>query len=184
MRSSKGQYQNKFVRFLTTPIRILGKARDIYVRRITDCATRVSYGQAMGCSAALPKSFSVSSSRSNDGEDLRELIRAASVRTLIERIDMDVILKQQGAANSTGSKGCPSALASAWARLMKTGPAILKELVLERRRICCIQEAEAMLSQIQALCSESSDPPFSQTVSRARDCMLGIVVIKNCSHLL
>ncbi|KAG6648852.1 uncharacterized protein LOC122314779 [Carya illinoinensis] len=107
MRSRKGKYQNKFVRFLTTPIRILGKARDIYVRRITDCATGVSYGQAMGCSAALPKSFSVSSSRSNDGEDLRELIRAASVRTLIERIDMDVILKQQGAANPTGSKGLP-----------------------------------------------------------------------------
>ncbi|KAF5456086.1 hypothetical protein F2P56_025598 [Juglans regia] len=107
MRSSKGQYQNKFMRFLTTPIRILGKARDIYVRRITDCATRVSYGQAMGCSAALPKSFSVSSSRSNDGDDLRELIRAASVRTLIESIDMDAILKQQGAANSTGSKGLP-----------------------------------------------------------------------------
>ncbi|KAI8023116.1 hypothetical protein LOK49_LG03G01834 [Camellia lanceoleosa] len=52
------------MRFITIPIRALGKARDFYVRIITDCAQRVSYGGAMGIQSGpihnLPKSFSVS----------------------------------------------------------------------------------------------------------------------------
>ncbi|CAL5400662.1 unnamed protein product [Camellia sinensis] len=52
------------MRFITIPVRALGKARDFYVRIITDCAKRVSYGGAMGIQSGpihnLPKSFSVS----------------------------------------------------------------------------------------------------------------------------
>lgn len=120
---SKGN-QNKFVRFITTPIRILGKARDVYVRRITDCATGVRYGQSTGCPNALPKSFSVTSSRSNDDEELRELIRAASVRTLIERIDMEMIMKQQaaGGTQNRGSEGLPKSCSVGMGRIDEDGP--------------------------------------------------------------
>ncbi|GMY17390.1 hypothetical protein FCV25MIE_12629 [Fagus crenata] len=104
---SKAHQQNKFVRFITIPIRVLCKARDFYVRSITDCAPRVGHSShPIGCTVMLPKSYSVSSSRSNDAEDLRELIRAASARTLADTIDMEMILnKQQGMG--MGSKRLP-----------------------------------------------------------------------------
>ncbi|GMP60685.1 hypothetical protein CsSME_00023441 [Camellia sinensis var. sinensis] len=61
---TKASNQNRLMRFITIPIRALGKARDFYVRIITDCAQRVSYGGAMGIQSGpihnLPKSFSVS----------------------------------------------------------------------------------------------------------------------------
>ncbi|KAG6644371.1 hypothetical protein I3843_08G051700 [Carya illinoinensis] len=120
---SKGN-QNKFVRFITTPIRILGKARDVYVRSITDCATGVRYGQSTGGPTALPKSFSVSSTRSNNDEELRELIRAASVRTLIERIDMEMIMKQQAG----GSKGLPKSCSVGMGRIDEDGPCDFEEV--------------------------------------------------------
>ncbi|KAA8528447.1 hypothetical protein F0562_035802 [Nyssa sinensis] len=96
---TKASNQNKFLRILTIPIRVLSKARDFYVRSMTDCAERVSYGNVMGGPAgqlsSLPKSFSVSSSRSDDGEDLRELIRATSTRSLGNRVELDLYMKQQ-----------------------------------------------------------------------------------------
>ncbi|XP_035548618.1 uncharacterized protein LOC109015906 [Juglans regia] len=125
--TSKGN-QNKFVRFITTPIRILGKARDVYVRSITNCATGVRYGQSTGCPTALPKSFSVSSSRSNNDEELRELIRAASVRTLIERIDMEMIMKQQAGMQSRGSKVLPKSCSVGMGRIDEDGPCDFEEV--------------------------------------------------------
>ncbi|XVE55729.1 hypothetical protein DITRI_Ditri03aG0181700 [Diplodiscus trichospermus] len=105
---SKGH--NKLVRFITVPFRALGKARDLYVRSLTRCASRVSYGQSScdyrGEYPGLPRSFSASSATSDDGEDLKELIRAASVRSLGHRNEIEMYLQQQ-LGLKMGSKGLP-----------------------------------------------------------------------------
>lgn len=127
---SKGHQQNKFVRFITIPLRILGRARDFYVRSVTDCAANISYTQSTGCPAMLPKSLSVSSSRSNGSEDMRELIRAASARTLVERIDMDMMLKQQGTqpTSMAGSKGLPKCTSVGMGKIDEDGPCDFEEV--------------------------------------------------------
>ncbi|KAL6982403.1 hypothetical protein U1Q18_005466 [Sarracenia purpurea var. burkii] len=96
---SKASNQNRFVRILTLPIRVLSKARDFYVRSLTDCSEKISYGNAMGIASAqvsfLPKSFSVSSSMSDNGDDLRELVRAASTRRLGNSVEMDLYMQRR-----------------------------------------------------------------------------------------
>ncbi|KAK6923164.1 hypothetical protein RJ641_011468 [Dillenia turbinata] len=95
------------MRCLKAPIRILVKARDFYVKSMTDCAERVSYGSIMGCptgqtSTSLPRSFSVNSTKSmRQDDDLRELIRAASTRSLGNRVDLDL----QGQLKSPRNRG-------------------------------------------------------------------------------
>uniref|UniRef100_A0A5B7BGH2 Uncharacterized protein n=1 Tax=Davidia involucrata TaxID=16924 RepID=A0A5B7BGH2_DAVIN len=95
---TKASNQNRFMRIITIPIRVLSKARDFYVRSITDCATNVNVGgvPAAGQLPSLPRSFSGISSRSScDNEDLRELIRAASSRSLGNRVELDLHMQQQ-----------------------------------------------------------------------------------------
>ncbi|KAK2660109.1 hypothetical protein Ddye_006642 [Dipteronia dyeriana] len=118
MRSSKHN-QNKFVRFITIPIRVLSKARDMYVKSLTDYAKGARYRNTTpGQFAALPKSFSVGPVRSNtDNEDYKELVRAASVRSMGHTNEAEMLLQQhmgrpppQATATATavvGSKGFP-----------------------------------------------------------------------------
>ncbi|KAF6136885.1 hypothetical protein GIB67_018924 [Kingdonia uniflora] len=84
---------NKFMRCIKAPIRVLSKVRDLYIRSMTQCAGSTAFGGNMGgpsgqAMSTLPRSFSVNSSRSDD-EDLRELIRVASQKTLKEN-NLDV----------------------------------------------------------------------------------------------
>ncbi|KAM7474768.1 hypothetical protein LguiB_022011 [Lonicera macranthoides] len=76
-----------FMRIVTLPIRVLGKARDFYMKTMFDCAGRIGEGSVVvGCSAPpqvshLPRNFSGSSLKEGrDMEDLRELIRVMSMR--------------------------------------------------------------------------------------------------------
>uniref|UniRef100_A0A5B7BAM2 Uncharacterized protein n=1 Tax=Davidia involucrata TaxID=16924 RepID=A0A5B7BAM2_DAVIN len=100
MRTKGSNQSNRFMRIITIPIRVLSKAKDFYVRSMTDCAERVSYGNVMGGPAggqvsSLPKSFSVNSSRSNDSD---ELIRTTSARRSsmgINRVELDLYMQQQ-----------------------------------------------------------------------------------------
>lgn len=126
---TKGYHQNKFVRFITLPIRILVKTKDFYVRSMTSCAQGVGVGQAMGGGVALPKSFSVNSSRCNEGDDLSELIRAASARTSVDGIDVEMILKQQAAQTTTvaGSKGLPKSCSVGMGRIDEDTPCDFEE---------------------------------------------------------
>ncbi|XP_027333549.1 uncharacterized protein LOC113848293 [Abrus precatorius] len=104
MMKRKGQRQSVLVRIMGSPIRALGKARDMYVRSITNCGQNMSYGNPMdsaGRFSALSRSHSAATSRSEGNEDFAELVRAASARTLVNRIDMDLVLKQHH-GNSTG----------------------------------------------------------------------------------
>lgn len=90
--------QSKFIRFIRLPLTVLVKARDFYVRSLTEYAAKGNYGNGMasqgGQFPSLPKSFSVGASRSNDSEDYRELIRAASVRSLGHRNEVDLLIQQ------------------------------------------------------------------------------------------
>lgn len=100
----KTKSHNRLMRILSLPVRVLSRARDFYVRSMTDYADRVGYGN-LGCPGghypALPRSFSVSvASRSNENDDLKELIRAASARRFGDRIDVDAMLRKAGAGSS------------------------------------------------------------------------------------
>ncbi|KAI3465246.1 hypothetical protein Pfo_021909 [Paulownia fortunei] len=112
---SKASQQNRFLRIITVPIRALCKARDFYVKSMTDYADRMNYGNVVavpGTSqvSVLPKSFSVSSARSNySNEDFQELVRAASARGIGDRVELDSYIKQQMKMRS-GSGGGPRAM--------------------------------------------------------------------------
>ncbi|KAL0352165.1 UNVERIFIED_CONTAM: hypothetical protein Scaly_1605200 [Sesamum calycinum] len=72
---SRASHQNRILRIITIPVRALSRARDFYVRSLTDYADRMNYGNVIavpGTSqvSTLPKSFSVSSARSSyENED-------------------------------------------------------------------------------------------------------------------
>ncbi|KAL8058662.1 hypothetical protein ABFX02_03G034400 [Erythranthe guttata] len=89
---SKSSQRKLFMRIITTPIRALCKARDLYVRGLTEYGDRMNLGNVMAvqgtsqCSG-LPRSFSVSTARSTQNEDLPELFRAASARSTGNRAD-------------------------------------------------------------------------------------------------
>ena len=107
---AKAQSQNRFMRIITIPIRVLSKARDFYVRSLRDAAERVSCGNAMGCPGAhistLPKSFSVSSSRSSDGEDVGSLSRSVSASSSSNRVDMNVFLQPPRMGSRAAPRSC------------------------------------------------------------------------------
>ncbi|KAJ1430379.1 hypothetical protein SESBI_07878 [Sesbania bispinosa] len=121
MRKGKDQKQNKIVRFITTPIRVLGKARDMYVRSITKCGHNMNYSSPVDA-AALPRSFSAATTRSNGSEDYTELVRAASARTLVNRIDVDLVLKQQQQQQPVSSNGLPKSVSVGMGRIDEDKP--------------------------------------------------------------
>ncbi|KAM2593101.1 hypothetical protein TB1_042302 [Malus domestica] len=109
MRKTKVNSQNKFMKIIMVPIRVLSKAKDFYVRSMTDMGGRVAYSGAVGglggnVTQGLPKSFSVSSTSSRlseNGDDYSELIRAASARNYGGRIDVNMIMQEQMKRSAT-----------------------------------------------------------------------------------
>ncbi|KAA8531550.1 hypothetical protein F0562_006259 [Nyssa sinensis] len=104
--SKKPSKETRLSRCLKAPIRLLIKARDFYVQSTSECAGRVGYGTVMGCPTAqistLPNSFSVNSSKSsNSDEDYRELVRIASTRSLGNKIELDLLRRQQSRQSPT-----------------------------------------------------------------------------------
>ncbi|KAF5192904.1 hypothetical protein FRX31_017508 [Thalictrum thalictroides] len=91
------KHEGKFIKCVKAPIRLLTKARDFYVNSLTDCTGRMNaVGYPTGPVNMMPRSFSTNSVRSNDDEDFRELIRAASQRGLREKIQLEIRQQQQG----------------------------------------------------------------------------------------
>ncbi|CAA2968408.1 uncharacterized protein LOC111386524 [Olea europaea var. sylvestris] len=88
---SKVSGQNSFLRVITIPYRVLCKARDFYVRSITDCSVMANYRPTN--MRGLSKSYSVRSSLSSESEDFRELVRASSNRRT--DLDLELYLQQQ-----------------------------------------------------------------------------------------
>ncbi|XP_052188504.1 uncharacterized protein LOC127798903 [Diospyros lotus] len=123
---AKENGQSRFLRLITLPIRALGKARDFYVRSMTDYAGKLTHGNyasgpTAGQLSSLPKSFSVSSSRSNENDDFRELIRAASTRsTLGNRVDvndMELYMQQHGQVRRPAADAVPRSRSVAMGRI-------------------------------------------------------------------
>lgn len=118
------------MRIISAPIRVLCRARDLYVRTMSDYADRLGSG-SMGCSIGqyppLPRSFSAASSRSSDyDDDLRELIRAASSRSYGGRIDIEAILgrRDSGAVSklNLGSRVLPKSASVGMGRIDEDEP--------------------------------------------------------------
>ncbi|KAL5706700.1 hypothetical protein ACHQM5_024833 [Ranunculus cassubicifolius] len=96
MNNKVAKLESKFTKCIKAPFRVLCKARDFYVRSLTDCSGQMSYGGAVGQGNNLPRSYSVTSStRSNDDEDLRELIREASQKGLVAQLEMEIRKQRQ-----------------------------------------------------------------------------------------
>ncbi|KAJ8545972.1 hypothetical protein K7X08_018555 [Anisodus acutangulus] len=86
--STKGSKESRINKCIKAPIRVLIKARDYYVHSLMERSGRIGYGSVMGVPqiSALPRSFSVNSSVSSSrDEDLRELMRIASRKSLLNR---------------------------------------------------------------------------------------------------
>ncbi|GAB2222426.1 hypothetical protein Droror1_Dr00013644 [Drosera rotundifolia] len=95
-----GAQKSKIMRIVAMPMKLLSKARDSYVKGMNSYADFNYYGggAAFGPSMTgnpLPRSFSTSSMRAKETEDLRDLVRAASSKTFGEKIDMNACLKEE-----------------------------------------------------------------------------------------
>ncbi|KAH0469014.1 hypothetical protein IEQ34_002246 [Dendrobium chrysotoxum] len=85
MTKETGTIRHRLSRFIRAPLR---RARDYYVRSMTDLAGRMHYGAAaVGmsypciCATEVPRSYNLSAAQlSNVDEELRDLIRFASRR--------------------------------------------------------------------------------------------------------
>ncbi|KAK2631675.1 hypothetical protein EUGRSUZ_L02595 [Eucalyptus grandis] len=144
----------KLSKLLKAPIRILTKARDFYVRSLTDCSGHIGYGSVMGCPTGqintLPRSFSVSlteSGSANADEDYRELVRLASLRSLSSRVGSDLTRTEHVAGQSpmaaTNNK-MPRSFSTGIGRIDEDKPcefgedAMVKADVYTRSRSTCL----------------------------------------------
>ncbi|KAL0797597.1 hypothetical protein Bca101_052771 [Brassica carinata] len=93
-----GQNKNKFLRIISTPFRALNK---FYVRSITGCVPRTHYSSSVSVSDPFSRSrgsSSASSRRTTDfgiDDDYSELVRAASVRSLGHKNEIDMFIIQE-----------------------------------------------------------------------------------------
>ncbi|WOK99597.1 hypothetical protein Cni_G08309 [Canna indica] len=76
-----GRKSGRFNQALKAPFRMLSRARDLYVRSMTSCAGRIEHLGPQLAYPTLPRSFSTHSAGATSAdEDLRELIRVASLK--------------------------------------------------------------------------------------------------------
>ncbi|XP_076946160.1 uncharacterized protein LOC143617514 [Bidens hawaiensis] len=114
------------MRIITTPYRAICKARDFYIRSITDCANHTNYGAA-SFGAPISRTSSTSSFGSNTAtaEDLRELIRANSTARMcnveITRADVELYVKQY-MMTTKGSRRVPRSASVGMGRIDEDGP--------------------------------------------------------------
>ncbi|KAL2537227.1 uncharacterized protein Fot_18618 [Forsythia ovata] len=79
MGRNKEKKQNKFIHFMTAPIRILIKAREFYMNTMFDCAKRID--QTCVVQPQLHRDLSgVGLFKEGDNGDVMEIIRRASAR--------------------------------------------------------------------------------------------------------
>ncbi|XWS68147.1 hypothetical protein CRYUN_Cryun04dG0066300 [Craigia yunnanensis] len=95
----KANKQSKLMKITCSPIRILSKIKDLYVKSILDCSGRVGYGGGIDyhtppAASHLPKSFSVNSSKASDDEESRKLLRAASKRGIDSKVEQKMQQQQ------------------------------------------------------------------------------------------
>ncbi|XVF15404.1 hypothetical protein REPUB_Repub09cG0150200 [Reevesia pubescens] len=126
---------SKLCRYLKAPLRILIKARDFYIKSMTEYSDRIGYGSVMGCPTGqlntLPRSYSVSSTKSSHGDDdLRELIRAASTRSLGKKVRLDLNRRQQTRQlSTTGANNKPRSHSVGIGRIDEDEPCDFEECI-------------------------------------------------------
>ncbi|ONK64849.1 uncharacterized protein A4U43_C07F30620 [Asparagus officinalis] len=87
---------SKWVRCLKAPVRVLTSVRDLYIKGMKGCAGRVQHNAGTLAYPSFARgnygySFDHSARSSASGEDLSELIRAASVRKMQVRSQSVVV---------------------------------------------------------------------------------------------
>ncbi|GAA0140687.1 hypothetical protein Leryth_017168 [Lithospermum erythrorhizon] len=128
--------QNRFLRIVTIPVRALVKAKDFYVRSMINCTSGVGYG-GMGTVhvAQLPRSFSARSSMSNESEDFIELVRAASGKGTLSKLDLQMYLQQQMMMQNNkgvaGSRKMPRSASVAMGKIDEDAPFDFGEDIVE-----------------------------------------------------
>lgn len=122
--SRKAGQQNRFVRIISSPYRALCKARDFYVRSMLDCANSNAIGLQSSSQVPLPRSFSAASSRSHDDDvDYRELVRAASARSIgSSGVDLEAYVKAKGGPRSGPRALPPRSISVAMGRIDEERP--------------------------------------------------------------
>ncbi|XP_057774857.1 uncharacterized protein LOC130993837 [Salvia miltiorrhiza] len=124
--NTKARQKNMFVRIISSPYRALCRARDLYVRSMLDCASSNAIGlQSSSQGGTLPRSFSVASSRSHhdDDADYRELVRAASARSIGgSGVDLHAYLKQERKAKAGPRALPPRSISVAMGRIDEDRP--------------------------------------------------------------
>ncbi|XP_022773926.1 uncharacterized protein LOC111316178 [Durio zibethinus] len=132
--STKGSKESKLSRYLKAPIRVLVKARDFYMKSMTEYSDRLGYGTVMGCPTGqvntLPRSYSVGSTKSGDGDDdLKELMRVASTRSLGNKVKLDLLKRQQArqSPNTTVTNNLPRSRSVGIGRIDEEKPCDFEE---------------------------------------------------------
>nr|XP_009763021.1 PREDICTED: uncharacterized protein LOC104214978 [Nicotiana sylvestris]XP_016470354.1 PREDICTED: uncharacterized protein LOC107792630 [Nicotiana tabacum] len=125
--SAKASKESKIKKCIKAPIRVLIKARDFYVHSLMDCSGTIGYGTVMGCPAvaqisSLPRSFSANSSMSSKDEDFRELIRIASKRSLVNKVETEILRQKSLAKNGVNINVVPRSRSVAIGRIDEDKP--------------------------------------------------------------
>ncbi|CAN1284061.1 hypothetical protein LINPERPRIM_LOCUS18523 [Linum perenne] len=124
MKSKSGAGKSTLVRILSSPIRALSRARDFYINSFTECTTGGNPNRRRGSSqnpystgqqrfpSSLPRSLSTASSVSSydGGEDLRELVRAASVRCYGHKNEAEMYVEQMRQLRQQVAKVLPKSV--------------------------------------------------------------------------
>lgn len=89
--SKKGSKESKLpIRYLKAPINFLIKTKNICIKGMAECSDRIgAYGMVMGCPTVTGQ-VANSSVSNRDDHDLRKLIRAASTRSLGNRVQPEI----------------------------------------------------------------------------------------------
>ncbi|KAK8673914.1 hypothetical protein V6N13_112223 [Hibiscus sabdariffa] len=99
--SKKG---SKASRYLKAPMKILIKAREFYIKSMTEYWNQIGYGSVMGCPTptgqlnTLPRSSSASvfpTRQSSSDGNWKKLIRAASTSRLGNNVQLEILKPQQ-----------------------------------------------------------------------------------------
>nr|GMD96400.1 serine carboxypeptidase-like 2 isoform X1 [Ipomoea batatas] len=127
----KGRNRKRLIRLVTFPFTALCKARDFYVRSMTDCSGRVGVGNVAGVGpmhgGRLPKNFSVGSLRSNESDDFRELVRASSSTNGVRSADLDLLARERMKRAASDPGGMPRSCSVGMGKIDEDAPFVSGE---------------------------------------------------------
>lgn len=123
---SKG---SRLSRCVKAPFKVLACARNLYIRGINECAGRMSSSTVIVFPTAqvsrLPKTYSVSSSKSARDQDLSDLVRVASLMSLrsTNKIELDPLRRQPSRESPvTGANVIPRTMTPGIGRIDEEKP--------------------------------------------------------------